>query len=209
MIIIRFTGGPIAANGYLAADADARKAVVIDCPHGTAGDVLEQIARRRLQLVAIVVTHAHWDHFGDSLALHNSTSAPLAAHEVAAPLMQDPDAMGLGMGVPVDACAPDRILREGDSVKAGVLALLVMHTPGHSPGSICLYERRTGVLFSGDTLFDGGYGRVDLPGGNKESMAASLRRLAGLPATTRVLPGHGAETSIGAMSRISGFSAAD
>ena len=98
---------------------------------------------------------------------------------------------------PIPAVIPTRDLSEGDRIRAGAINLLVMHTPGHTEGSISLHDEEAGILYSGDTLFQGAWGRTDLPGGDDAAMIASLGRLATLRAETRVIPGHGAATTVG------------
>jgi glyoxylase-like metal-dependent hydrolase (beta-lactamase superfamily II) len=123
-------------------------------------------------------------------------------HETDAPLAIHPDdayrlAGDNSYGFELEAVTPTRDLVEGEQIRIGDLVFDVLHTPGHTEGSVCLYEERLGLLLSGDVLFAGSYGRTDLPGGNDEQMVASLARLARkIPAAVRVLPGHGAETTI-------------
>ena len=155
-----------------------------------------------------MLTHGHFDHLGAATALLEATGAPLLVHSWDAAAVTSSAANG-GMVFGFDSVAPpaDRVLEDGDVVEAGALRLEVMHTPGHTPGSICLFADVPGGphLFSGDTLFAGSVGRTDFPGGDARAMRASIGRLALLPPATLVHPGHGPDTMISREARTNPF----
>jgi glyoxylase-like metal-dependent hydrolase (beta-lactamase superfamily II) len=187
--------GPIATNVYVLGDELSREAIAIDTAAPCVAWVAERLAARGWTLKLIVSSHRHWDHIGDNAAVMVATGAELAAHVLDAPAIRAPS--GSGAPFPIPPSVPAVELAEGGQVVFGDLRLDVLHTPGHTPGSVCLFARGEGLLLSGDTLFAGGWGRVDLDGGSPDAMAASIARLTVLPDTTRVLPGHGAATTIG------------
>ena len=181
--------GPFGVFSYLLCDPATGNAVVID-PGANAKAILDRIRERNARVMWIVCTHAHPDHVGATAELRALTGAPLAIHASEADLMRRwtrrvlVRILGGRMEKKVD-----RILQHGDRLEIGVHAMEVIHTPGHSPGSICLVV--DGNLFSGDTLFIGGVGRTDLPGSSLRDMADSLKnRVMTLPPDTRVWPGH-------------------
>jgi hydroxyacylglutathione hydrolase len=189
--------GPLGTNCYLVWDAPGGKALLVDCA-GAPRQILHPVQERGLHLALVVLTHGHMDHTERLDELVQRTGAQVALHELDAPLLRDPMLSGAALfGYPHADATPDRLLREGDVVSLADtgLSLTVLHTPGHTPGSICLAGE--GVLFSGDTLFAGSIGRMDLPGGDEAEMTASLRRLAELPEATTVYPGHEPATTIG------------
>lgn len=202
--LIRLELGPIGTNCWLVADGTGGPLAVID-PAGDAETVLGAIAGRAV--AAIVLTHAHFDHLGAAEAVMEATGAGLAVHSLDAAAVSDPEANGGVMfGWPAEAPAPDRVLADGDVVRAGALSLEVMHTPGHTPGSICLFLAGDEPhLFSGDTLFAGSVGRTDFLGGDARALARSIARLAALPPATRVHPGHGPDTTLERESRANFF----
>jgi glyoxylase-like metal-dependent hydrolase (beta-lactamase superfamily II) len=197
MKVLMMTLGPLGTNCYLVWQERASAALVIDCA-GDALDIVNALDDRDLELRQIVNTHGHADHVEALAGLHEATGAEIAIHEADAPMLTDAYLSGAAMlGFPRPRVAAGRLLSEGDqvSLEGTDIALTVMHTPGHTPGSICLLGGD--VLFSGDTLFAGGIGRVDLPGGDPRAMTESLRRLVELAPETTVYPGHGEATTIG------------
>lgn len=194
---MQFCGGPVATNGWLLGDPGAGEAMVVDAPWGMADAAMADAQRRGVRITVLVNTHGHWDHIGDNAVLRARTGAPLLAHRLDAELLAHPHADGFTLPQEIYPITPDRWIGEGDVVAVGTMTFAVLATPGHSPGGICLHEPRERVLLSGDTLFDGAYGRTDLAGSNERAMWESLLRLAALPADTRVYPGHGDPTTIG------------
>jgi hydroxyacylglutathione hydrolase len=185
--------GPWQANAYLVWDGTSPDALVIDPGMGSAAVLTERIGVHDLHLHVIGNSHGHIDHIFDNAPLHAATKAPIAIHPADAYRLEGENAYGFT----VQPSHAERELREGQQLPIGELVFDILHTPGHTEGSVCLYEERHGLLLSGDVLFAGSYGRTDLPGGDDHAMRASLRRLVGeLPTATRVLPGHGPETTL-------------
>jgi len=198
MKVLTLTLGPLATNCYLVSQQGHSSAMLIDAP-GDPQEVVRLARDRELKVCLIVTTHGHADHIEAAAALKRLTGADLAIHELDASMLADQRLSGATMfDVYHDGASADRLLREGDSVglNGTAISLSVMHTPGHTPGSICLLGQS--VLFSGDCLFAGGIGRVDLPGGDERAMMESLARLAALDLNLTVYPGHGPATTIGA-----------
>jgi hydroxyacylglutathione hydrolase len=187
------TFGPWETNAYLVWDGRSPEALVVDPGMGAAEPLMERAAANGLRLHLIANSHGHVDHIFDDAPLMEASRAPLAIHPDDAYRLDGRNTYGFELR-PVTA---SQDLREGEQVRVGDLVLDVLHTPGHTEGSACLYEERLGILLAGDVLFAGSYGRTDLPGGDDAQMAASLARLAReIPGPVRVLPGHGAETTI-------------
>ena len=185
--------GPWETNAYLVWDGRSSDALVVDPGMGAADPLIGRLSEHGLRLTVIANSHGHIDHIFDDAPLMNGTDAPLAIHPDDAYRLDGSNNYGFTLE-PVTAT---RDLREGEQVRIGDLVFDILHLPGHTEGSICLYEERGALLLSGDVLFAGSYGRTDLPGGNDEQMVASLARLAReLPPSVRVLPGHGPETTI-------------
>jgi hydroxyacylglutathione hydrolase len=198
--------GMLQCNCSIVGDPVTREALVVD-PGDEVSRILELLGRHKLTVKAIVSTHAHIDHVGGLSKLHQYTGAPIMMHREDVPLYQSMDIQATFLGVaPPEVGNVDQFLADGDTLQWGSLAAHVIHTPGHSPGSISLYlppdaGKITGVapqLFAGDTLFAGSIGRVDLWGGSMEQIMESLRgKLMQLPDDTVVHPGHGPRTTIG------------
>jgi glyoxylase-like metal-dependent hydrolase (beta-lactamase superfamily II) len=189
--------GPLANNLYLIIVPHQARAMAVDAPPETLDVVLPAVREQGLALELVVATHSHWDHVAEAGALADATGAAIVAHRLDAPDLAQPRPSALFPEIRVPSAPVAREVDDGDLLTLGPLEVHVWHTPGHTPGSICLYLPRQGLLFSGDTLFAGSYGRYDLPGGDPGRLMASLRRLAALPAPTMVLPGHGPPTTIG------------
>lgn len=172
--------GPLGTNCYLLEDEHTRAAAVID-PGGDGARIEAQLRADGAELKRILLTHAHFDHTGGVAELH-------AAHPDVPVFLHPADAARLGSQVFPPIGAPTVPYGDGDVVKLGDLDIQVLHTPGHTPGGVCLLVGD--ALFTGDTLFQGSMGRIDFQGGSYEDIMASLARLAHLPGDFRVLPGH-------------------
>lgn len=197
MNIHSFTIGPLETNAYLVVDEGTRQALLID-PGLESEGIYDFILQERLELSAIVNTHGHFDHVCGSAFFKAKTGKPVLLHrdDVAMMSQAAEQALSYGFQVPTPP-APDRLLAEGDEVVVGGSRFQVLHTPGHTPGGICLYYEE-GVVFVGDTLFAGSIGRTDTPGGSAEVLLSSIRnKLLSLPDETAVYPGHGPPTTIG------------
>ncbi len=182
-------GGPLDVNTYIASLPGSSSCVLVD-PGCEPERVLPLLGER--QVDAILLTHAHFDHI---MHLQDWPDVPVYMEEHEVPALNDPFVnMSLDESVPLSICRSVQALRDGDNFTAAGIPFKVLHTPGHTVGSCCYLTGDD--LFSGDTLFRHGYGRMDLPGGSPSEMIASLRRLFHLPLETRVYPGHGAMTTI-------------
>ena len=186
--------GPLSTNVHVLADPRTREAIAIDTATPCLAWIAEELAERDWTLKLIVSTHGHWDHVGDNAAVAEHTGADIAVHPADAHRLTDPKPLFAPFEVIPSVPAVE--LAEGGVVRFGTIELQVLHTPGHTEGSVCLYARDEGLLFSGDTLFAGGWGRVDLPGGDESAMVESLARLADLEDRVAVFPGHGQSTTI-------------
>jgi hydroxyacylglutathione hydrolase len=208
--------GMLQCNCHVVGDPKTHDAIVID-PGDDAESILEILKRHHLKVSAIVITHAHIDHVVGLHRLQQATNAPVYMHgdDLGLYQMLDEQASWLGWETPKSVNV-DQLLREGDAIRWGPFHAQVLHTPGHTQGSICLYmpsdmpedraaalaakstERPPGRLFAGDTLFAGSIGRTDLWGGSFREIIGSLKgKVLALPDETLVYPGHGASTTIG------------
>ncbi|HTD21326.1 MAG TPA: MBL fold metallo-hydrolase [Terriglobales bacterium] len=193
-----FPVGPLQCNCSVVGDETTHEAMVID-PGDEIGRILEIVKRHNLTVKQIVVTHAHIDHVGGAMKLKQATGAPILLNQNDSTLLKmlDIQAAWVGMAVP-EKVHIDQNLADGDSLKTGSLAATVLHTPGHTEGSVCLYFAEEKKLIAGDTLFAGSIGRTDLPGGSFQKIMNSLHhRVLALPDETLVVPGHGSLTTIG------------
>ena len=187
--------GPIATNVHVLADPRSREAIAIDTATPSLAWISDELAERGWTLKLIVSTHGHWDHIGDNAAVAAHTGADIAVHPLDRDRLEHPEPLWAPFEIPPSVPAVE--LAEGGQIRFGELRLTVLHTPGHTEGSVCLLATDDGVLLSGDTLFAGGWGRVDLPGGDPAAMVESLGRLTTLEDPIAVLPGHGRATTIG------------
>lgn len=188
--------GPVGTNVHLLADSRTREAIAIDTAIPSLDWIGGELAERGWTLKLIVTTHGHWDHFGENAAVAAHTGAPIAVHALDAHRLTTPQPLWAPFEIP--PCVPAVELAEGGHIRFGEIDLTVLHTPGHTEGSVCLWSAEHGLLFSGDTLFASGWGRVDLPGASPEAMVESLARLATFDDPLAVHPGHGRSTTIGA-----------
>ncbi len=170
--------------------------MLVDASLGAGQTYLPLIKEKALAVDCLIDTHGHWDHILDNSAFTES-GIPLWIHPEDEFLLGKEQTRFMNLDIPWKVLTPAVRIREGDQIPLGHFSFFVLHTPGHSPGSLCLYEKSLKLLFSGDTLFAGTYGRTDLPGGNPKAMQQSLKRLAQLPADVQVFPGHGEATRVG------------
>ncbi len=194
MIIKKLEVGPYASNCYIVGAELTREGIIVD-PGAEADRILGSVKQLKLDIKIIVLTHCHVDHVNALSKVKEATGAQVAIHTDDARFLQKPPANFFGLSK--EAVTPDRLLKGGDSIDFGDMHFLVLHTPGHSRGSICLLGH--GVVLSGDTLFNYGIGRYDLPGGSYEQLMDSIHtKLMVLPGNTIVYPGHGPDSTIAA-----------
>ena len=189
--------GPLQCNCSIFGDEQSREAIVID-PGDEIGEIRKILARHQLHVKAIVVTHAHIDHIGGAAKLKAATGAPVYLNENDQPLYDHLDAQASWLGVePPERTAIDVPAREGDKLTIGETGFEIIHTPGHTQGSISLWIPAESKLIAGDTLFRDSIGRTDLPGGDSRQILQSIAdKLLVLPDEAVVFPGHGPMTSI-------------
>ncbi|HTV56896.1 MAG TPA: MBL fold metallo-hydrolase [Terriglobia bacterium] len=198
MILETFPVGPLQCNCTILGDEAAGEAIVID-PGDEVARIHARLTERGLKLKQILITHAHIDHVGGALRLKRLTGAPILLNENDLALlgMMDTQAAWLGVSTP-ETALPDHALVDGQRVGLDAYPAQVVHTPGHTEGSVCLHFVPLKMLIAGDTLFNRSIGRTDLPGGNFDQIIESIQsRLFTLPDETRVIPGHGPTTTIG------------
>lgn len=188
MFLKQMQVGHMAVFAYLLGDSAAGEALVID-PAADIDGIIAQADKNNMKIKYIVNTHGHVDHIGGNQEMKAKTGAQIIIHESDAEMLVSTPTMILRMFGAKESPAADRTVREGDIISVGAILLKVLHTPGHSPGSMSLYT--DGYVFTGDTLFVGGVGRTDLPGGSWQLMARSIQqKLCTLSDDTKVLPGH-------------------
>jgi glyoxylase-like metal-dependent hydrolase (beta-lactamase superfamily II) len=199
-LIVSLMVGPLATNCYIVADPVTKEACLID-PGAEAGRIMKELKKEGLDLKFIIITHGHGDHIG----ANSGFKVPIYIHRLDADCLTDP---GLNLSrmfmFGITSPKADRLLEEGDEVKLGGLALGIIHTPGHSPGSISI--RVGAAVFTGDALFAGSIGRTDLPDGDDAALTRSItEKLFVLPDDTKVYPGHGPASTIGREKRENPF----
>lgn len=196
MIVKRLIVGPLEENTYIIGDEATREAIVVD-PGDEPDRILDEIKSNDLKVNTVICTHAHFDHVGASGDIKKATGARILIHKEDLQVYDTAKDQAAVWGFDIDDIPqPDGFVDEGDEIQVGNLKFKVMHTPGHSPGALCLYGE--GIVITGDTIFAGSVGRTDFPGGSTEKLRESFKRLLGLPDDTKVYAGHGPETTIGA-----------
>ncbi|MFO0754554.1 MAG: MBL fold metallo-hydrolase [Thermodesulfovibrionales bacterium] len=205
MLIKTVVVGPLQVNCYIIGDEALKRALVID-PGDEPDRILHIVKEAELRVDYVVCTHGHFDHVGAAADIRRETGAKVVLHRDELPVYAAAKDMAAFWGYDLEPLPePEAFVQEGDVLTFGRLSLEVFHTPGHSPGGICLYGENT--LFSGDTLFAGSVGRTDFAGGDLAQLRDSFRRLMILPETTEVQPGHGPASTIGREKRTNMFSA--
>ena len=204
MIIKTLAVGPLMANCFIVGCEVSREGVVID-PGDEAQRILDEVAALKLTITHILNTHGHFDHVGANRGVQAATGARLLIHALDAPMLSQLKATAAAWGMAAEDSPPaDQVLSEGDRIVFGTHTLAVLHTPGHTPGGVSLVA--DGQVFVGDTLFAGSIGRSDFPGGDHDTLVASIRtKLFKLPDTMTVYTGHGPETTIGREKRSNPF----
>jgi glyoxylase-like metal-dependent hydrolase (beta-lactamase superfamily II) len=199
VIVRKLEVGPFASNCYIIGSEADREGMIID-PGDEAKLILSEVKDLGLDIKVIALTHGHIDHIGALKEVKEATGAQVAIHTDDVRTLKQ-KLLSIFLGIRHRSPPPpDWLLEDGDTISLGNLKFTVLHTPGHTPGGICLLGE--GVLFSGDTLFNYGVGRADLPGGSYSQLIESIRnRLMVLPDEVAVYPGHGPETTIGAERR--------
>ena len=198
MILEMLTVGPFQENSYIIGDEDSGAGVVVD-PGDEAARIALAVEQTDLEVGSIIVTHAHIDHVGAVAALADEYACPVLMHAESEPMLKQLPTQAMMMGLKFGKVpAVDRHISDGEVLEVGKLRLRSLYTPGHAPGHLAFYVEDEGVVLSGDALFAGSVGRVDLPGGSMEVLMRSIEeRLLTLPDETWVYPGHGPRTSIG------------
>ena len=194
MIIQKFVVGPLENNCFIISDEKSKETLVVD-PGDEPDRLLDFIDENHLKVKYIVCTHAHFDHIGAVIDIKEAQRSKIVIHKDELFLYQNVNKQAAMWGFSAGPLPePDMFVSDGDFLELGSLRFEVFHTPGHSPGGICLYGE--GILVTGDTLFAGSVGRTDLYGGDLAQLKKSFKRLISLPVEVRVLPGHGPETTI-------------
>ncbi len=206
MDIVRIPVGPLQANAYLVVDDG--DAVVID-PGDEGGRIAAEITRLSVTPREVCLTHAHFDHVGGLAELLRAFALPVRMHDADRPLLEHAERAAASWGFAIEAPPTETVpVTHGQTLRVGAhgLTARALHTPGHAPGHLAFHLAAHGVVIDGDALFRGSVGRTDLPFGDPEALLASIRReLLSLPDDTRVLPGHGPETTIGLERRTNPF----
>jgi hydroxyacylglutathione hydrolase len=198
MKIYMNTGGLAETNCYLLVDQASKAAALIDAPEATTASLLGTARENGYDLQYLLLTHGHWDHLSDHKVVTDAfPNAKVLIHELDEPKLQHPGSDIFELPYVIPPRHADAYLHDGDKIHLGHITLAAMHTPGHSPGHVVLYDAENAVLFSGDLLMAGGVGRYDLADGNLEILKQSLHRVMLLPDLVRVFSGHGPATTIG------------
>jgi glyoxylase-like metal-dependent hydrolase (beta-lactamase superfamily II) len=196
MILKKFVCGPLENNTYLIACENKKQALVIDPSFGSAKEILSFLEKNNLKLDKILLTHSHYDHIADVKSLKERLFSSIYVHKLDSKNLIDPGSDEIFSMFQIEKVVPDFYIKENDLIKLGDITFKVIETPGHTPGGVCYLIEKEKILFTGDTLFKGSYGRVDFPTSNKEDMIKSLLKLSKLDSKIIAYPGHGDKTTI-------------
>jgi len=195
-VIIGFPIGMVGSNTYLLYDDKQKDGAIID-PGGETEPLLQEIKKREIIIRYLLNTHGHFDHIAANAHLQSTFDVPLGIHPADRDLLLEGGGASWFNLAYVPSPRPDIDLTEETVLELGRLRIAVLHTPGHTPGSVCLYVPEENALFTGDTLFADSVGRTDLPGGDARQLTESLHKLLSLPTETTIYPGHGSTTTLG------------
>jgi glyoxylase-like metal-dependent hydrolase (beta-lactamase superfamily II) len=197
ILIKAFPSGPFRTNCYLLSSSSSNEAVIVDPAPNSASEALEYVQEQGNILKAIWITHSHWDHIADCSTVLASYPIPVLVHKHDAENLIHPGSDGIPLSTPIQSISSPTTLNDNDILSFGNTSWQVLHTPGHSLGSVCFYNAEEGILLTGDTLFKGTMGNVSFPTSSPFLMGQSLLTLSALPPSTKVFPGHGRSTTIG------------
>lgn len=200
MIVLTNTGGLADTNCVVVADETTRQAVMFDAPDHTTGPLLDEVARRGWDLTGLWLTHGHFDHFADhAVVTTRHPAASVLIHPADGPKVAQPGPQLRLFRLPlqIPPLTPTGFLADGQVLRIGRLELVVIHTPGHAPGHVCFHFPAERLLIGGDLIIGGSIGRTDFPDSSWPEMQTSLRRILTLPDETRLIGGHGPETTLG------------
>lgn len=198
MLIKYIEAGPVCTNSYLVYDENSKEAVLVDAPPDSAVIITEYMMKEALELKAVFLTHSHWDHTMDAPVIREKTGAKIYIHKDDEHRLTQPNNYtSIPLPFEIEAFAPNDYYNQGDYLKIGGITFEIRHTPGHTEGGVCIVEHINKTVFTGDTLFNKGVGRVDLPGGDWQTLISSIsKKLFTLPDDYVVYCGHGPSTSI-------------
>ena len=192
------TGGIAVTNCFLVADEASKQAVLFDAPNDTVGPVLDEVARRGLDLIGLWLTHGHFDHIADhKVVTDRFPAAKVLIHPLDAAKLRDPKSTVFVLPFTIPPREPDGLVVDGQTLHIGALRVEVIHTPGHAPGHVMYHLPDEKVLVGGDLIIMGAVGRTDLPDSDPAALDASIRRVMQLPDDTTLLPGHGQPSTLG------------
>lgn len=197
MIIEIFSSGPLETNVILIGCPKNQLAAIIDAPIGCKASIDAALKKHHLSPKMLLLTHSHWDHFGEASLLKESLNIPIYVHNEDKDNLLHPGSDGLPLLIPISSVQPDVFVVDQQKIKVGMIEIEVLHTPGHTPGGVCYWIEKEKLLISGDTLFRRTIGNLSFPTARPQKMFQSLKRLAQLPLDTVVIPGHGDNTTIG------------
>lgn len=192
-----FTAGPLETHCILLGCRQTKHAAIFDAPDHSLQPIIRALEKENLKPQMLCLTHSHWDHIADAAKIQEHFAIPLYLHSEDVPNLEKPGADHLPLMFPIKGTKPDHLLKDGQVLHLGTIEIHVIHTPGHTPGSVCFWMPEEKLLISGDTLFQGSIGNLSFPTSRPDLMRGSLKKLAKLPPETQVIPGHGEETTIG------------